>query len=169
MAGEFVLVLIPGELLAGKAKTILGEDAHTTIELPYPLLIKVISRITLDITVDVELLVKLFEQHSLIKNPAGRHTLVFTSHRSVTMRYLMTPESLMSVLTPYEVIIATESLSWIAGAVCSTGFWQAAKTQETMTPITMKYLILYIIIYIEDVASPEENTTIWQITASSTS
>ena len=87
--------------------------------------------------------------------------LVFTSHRSVTIRYLMTPESLMRVLTPYEVIIATESLSWIAGAVCSTGFWQAAKTQEIMTPITMKYLILYIIIYIEDVASPEENTTIW--------
>lgn len=75
MAGEFMLVLIPGELLAGKAKTVLSEDAHTAIEFPDTLLIKIISRITLDIAVDVELLVKLFEQHTLIKNPAGRHTV----------------------------------------------------------------------------------------------
>ena len=34
--------------------------------------------------------------------------------------YGTTPESLIRVLTPYDVIMATESLAWIAAAVCST-------------------------------------------------
>ena len=47
---------------------------------------------------------------------------VFTSHSSATMRYFMTPESEIRVLTPYVTIIDTESRSFMAGAICSFSF-----------------------------------------------
>jgi hypothetical protein len=57
--------------------------------------------------------------------------VVLTSQRSVTMRYLMTPESLMSVFTPYEVIIETESSGLMAGAVCSFALLQEKNKDTT--------------------------------------
>ena len=64
--------------------------------------------------------------------------LSLTSQRSVTMRYFMTPESEMRVLTPKLVIIATESRSCIAAAVCSFCSWHdnASKEQKEHTAMT---------------------------------
>ena len=66
---QFVLVLVPGKLLTVEAQAILGQDAHPTIEFPYLLLIIIISCITLDITINMEFLIKLLQQKSLIKDP----------------------------------------------------------------------------------------------------
>ena len=76
-AGEFVgiklvLVLVPEKLLGGEPQARLGEDAHSAAEFPQLVLVVVISCVALDIGVDVELLVKLREEHTLVENVARR-------------------------------------------------------------------------------------------------
>ncbi len=71
VAGKFMLILVPGELLAGKAKPVLGQDTHTSVELPYLLLVIVVSCVTLYVAVDVELFVKLLQKDALVESPFG--------------------------------------------------------------------------------------------------
>ena len=106
---EFMLHAIPEEFLAGVDKAIDIADTNTPSQVPEFLLVEIPGCVGLDISLNMKLLVELFtwnfSSNCSKKTPfskvqrVGCRT-VFTSQRSVTIRYLMTPESLMRVFTP---------------------------------------------------------------------
>lgn len=100
IAPQLVLILIPEEFFAGEAQAILGKNPHPTSQLPLVELVIIIRGVCLDITIDMQFLVKLLQKSPLSKVHREMRLAWFTSQRSATMRYLMTPESLMSVFTP---------------------------------------------------------------------
>ena len=71
MGVQLVLVLVPEELLAGKTQAVLGEYAYTATQFPHAALVKVVGGVALDVGLDMELLVKLFQEEGFVKNPTG--------------------------------------------------------------------------------------------------
>ena len=61
---------IPEEFLAGVDESIDIADANPSTEVPEFLLVVIPGRVSLNISLDVELLVELFEEDPLLKGPA---------------------------------------------------------------------------------------------------
>ena len=69
---EFTSYTVPEEFLAGVDESIDIADPDTSTEMPEFLLVVIPGRVSLDIGLDMELLVELFEEDPFLKGPAGR-------------------------------------------------------------------------------------------------
>ena len=62
-------LLIPEKFLRGEAQAILSQHPHTGTQFPEMLLVEIISRVTLDVSLNMEVLIKLLEEQSLVEGP----------------------------------------------------------------------------------------------------
>ena len=68
---EFVAISVPEEFLAGVNKAIDITDTDTSPQMPEFLLVEIPSRVCLDVSLDMEFLIELLEEESLLEIPAG--------------------------------------------------------------------------------------------------
>lgn len=142
-------VFVPRELFTCKTKSVLGKDAYPAIEFPDAQLVIIISRIALDITVDMEFVIKLFEEHAFDKGPPRRvldriHLPSFR-HNAVLDDAGVTDKRVNSIRGHHVHRVARFDGR---GSMLHL-FWQAAKTSATNSAMTI-FLDLYILYNIED-------------------
>ena len=69
---ELMVLLVPIEFIALECQALWIQDTHPAMELLLTDFIEIDSRVALDVSLDVHLLIELSEQNAFIEYPAGR-------------------------------------------------------------------------------------------------